>query len=300
MIKTTVIGSYPVRLDGVKYAREYFTQAPSDAISDSLKQAVDVQVKAGIDIVSDGQTRGDFVNIFARNFSGVVIQGRPVVLRDIDYVRLSTVEDQKAVRRLLPKGVQLKGIITGPYTLAKSSVNRHYPSLKDLAFAYAEGLAREARELSGVVDYVQVDEPFYSVDYPEYGRELTGKVFGGVKVKRMLHVCGDVSRIFERLVDYKVDYLEHEFAANPKLWDAVDGVDYKQILGVGVVRSDVNKAETVQEISERMLTALKHVGEKRLIFNPDCGLRNLDPEVAYAKLKNMVDARDKLVAGFKP
>jgi 5-methyltetrahydropteroyltriglutamate--homocysteine methyltransferase len=295
MIPTTVIGSYPVKLNGGRYAAGYHEGIHSDASSDALKQAVDAQVACGIDIVSDGQTRGDFVKIFARNFSGVVIQERPVVLKEVDYVRLSTVEDQKEVRRLLPEGVELKGIITGPYTMAKSSENRHYRSVEDLAFAYAEGLAKEAEALDDVVDYVQVDEPYFSVDYPEYARRLTEMVFSSVKSPRMLHVCGDISGIFKDLVDYKVDYLEHEFAANPRLWDTIKDMDFKQILGVGVVRSDINKAESVAEVEARMNTALKHVEPTQLMFNPDCGLRNLDPEIARAKLKNMVTARDKLI-----
>jgi len=296
MIPTTVIGSFPVRLEGGRYVRGYHDGVKTDAVSDSLRQAVEAQVKARIDIVSDGQTRGDFVKLFARNFSGVVIEDRPVVIREIEYTGSPFVEDQKKVRELLPEEVELKGIMTGPYTLAKSSVDRHYKSVEDLAFAYAEGLAKAASEVDDVVDYVQVDEPFFSVDYPEYGRRLVETVLSSVKSPRMLHVCGDVSKIFAKLVEYKVDYLEHEFAANPKLWEAVKDVDYKQVLGVGVVRSDVNKAESPAEIESRMRTALKHTEPTQLMFNPDCGLRNLDVEVAQAKLKNMVSARDRLEA----
>jgi 5-methyltetrahydropteroyltriglutamate--homocysteine methyltransferase len=294
MIPTTVIGSFPVRLPGGRYAKAYFDGAGSDAPAQALRQAVDAQLAAGIDIVADGQTRGDFVSVFARNFRGALIQGRPVVVGELEYARLTSVDDALAARRITPKGKKLKGIITGPYTLARSSENRHYKSLKDLAFAYAEGLAREAAELSRVVDFVQVDEPFFSVDYPEYGRELTEKVLSNVKVPRMLHVCGDVSQIFGALAEYKVDYLEHEFAANPGLWEAVAGVDFKQTLGVGVVRSDDTKVETVGEILARMKTALGYVDAGRLMFNPDCGLRNHEPDSAGRKLANMVAARDLL------
>ena len=56
MIPTTVIGSFPVRLDGAMYAKSYFEGTDTDASTDSLKQAVEAQTKAGIDIVSDGQT----------------------------------------------------------------------------------------------------------------------------------------------------------------------------------------------------------------------------------------------------
>ncbi|MFH0861394.1 MAG: hypothetical protein V1875_00045 [Candidatus Altiarchaeota archaeon] len=296
MIPTTVIGSYPVRLDGAKYAKSYFFGEGFDASSESLGQAVEAQVDAGIEIVSDGQTSGDFIKIFAKRFRGVVIQSRPVVVGSVEYAGFASVDAQKAVRQLLPGGRQLKGIITGPYTLAKGSENRHYRGVEDLAYAYAEGLAKEASALDDVVDFVQIDEPFFSVDYPEYGRKLIEQVLRGVSKPRMLHVCGDVSTIFGKLVEYKVEYLEHEFAANPGLWETVKDVDFDQTLGVGVVRSDINKAETVDVILARMNVALAFREPNRLMFNPDCGMRNLDPQVAKTKLKNMVKARDK--AGY--
>lgn len=294
MIPTTVIGSYPVRLDGTEYAKAYFGEVEVHAVEDAIEQAVEKQVDAGIDIVSDGQTRGNFVNIYARNFRGVVIQDRPVVLDEMEYMGPSTVDDQMRARELLPDGVQLKGIITGPYTMAKNSVDRHYGSVEELAYAYADGLAVEAEALDDIVDYVQVDEPFFSVDYPEYGGELLEKVLGGVKKPRMLHVCGDVSHVFGKFTEFNVDVLEHEFAANPQLWDTVKEVDFDQKLGVGVVRSDLNDVESVEEIEARMKNAVDHVDADKLLFNPDCGLRNLSPEAAFNKLKNMVAARDDI------
>ncbi len=294
MIKTTVIGSYPVRLDGAKYAGKYFSSDTGGADDEALAQSVQKQLSAGVDIISDGQTSGDFINIFARNFSGIVIEERPIILDEIRYLRPSTVDGQKKAKKLIPKGVELKGIITGPYTMAKSSQNRHYKTLEELAFAYAEGLSEEAEKLDKIVDYIQVDEPFFSVDYPEYGRKLVEKVFSKVTKPRMLHVCGDVAEIFPQLTEYRVDYLEHEFAANPHLWDTVKKHSFKQTLGVGVVRSDENKAETTEEIKTRMETAVKNMGGEKLIFNPDCGLKNLSPQVAYAKLENMVKAKDIL------
>ncbi|MBU0762236.1 MAG: methionine synthase [Candidatus Altiarchaeota archaeon] len=293
-IPTTVIGSYPVRLDGVKYARAYFSGEKNDALSASIREAVSTQVNAGIDIVSDGQTKGDFINIFAKNFRGVAVKERPIVYSEIEYIRDSVVADQSYVKSFLPKNVKLKGIITGPYTMAKGSEDRHYGSLEKLSLAYARGLASEAEKLSKIVDYIQVDEPFFSVDYPDYGRELIEKVFANVDVPKMLHVCGDVSKIFPQLIEYKVDYLEHEFAANPSLWETVSQHSFKQRLGVGVVRSDLNKVESVEEIVGRMCKAFEVVGSEHIIFNPDCGLRNLDPEVAFGKLKNMVSARNRV------
>jgi 5-methyltetrahydropteroyltriglutamate--homocysteine methyltransferase len=193
--------------------------------------------------------------------------------------------------------VKIKGIITGPYTLARYSVNRFYDNVEELAYAYADGLNQEARALDGVVDYVQLDEPEFSVEYPEYASELINVVFDGVGKPRMLHSCGDVSSVFHKLVELEVDVLLHEFAANPQLLDTVGQTDFKQKLGYGCVRSDTDKVETVDEISARMEKALKAFDEEKILMNPDCGLRNLPPEAAYRKLKNMVEARDRISNG---
>ena len=56
----------------------------------------------------------------------------------------------------------------------------------------------------------------------------------------------------------------------------------------------VNKAETAKEIEGRMRAAFQHVDASKLMFNPDCGMRNLDVEVAQEKLANMVTARNRL------
>jgi len=69
-VKTTVIGSYPVNVDNMEYMAGYFNQ--TELTWDKyIKNSVNDMVDAGIDIVSDGQTRDPFVNIFARKLKGV-------------------------------------------------------------------------------------------------------------------------------------------------------------------------------------------------------------------------------------
>lgn len=294
MIKTTVIGSMPVSLDGSKYAQSFFSKKILDARDEALYQAVKSQVDAGIDIVGDGQTGGHFVNIFAKGFKGAVIEEKPIIIDELEYVRSQTVEAQVKVREILPDNVQLKGIVTGAFTMAKSSENRFYKDTKDLAFAYVKGLAKEVGELSKIVDYIQVDEPYFSVDYPDYAKDLIFEIFKKSSVPKMLHICGDVSHIFKDLIEFKVDYLEHEFALTPQIWDSVEELDFKQVLGVGVLKSDNEKIESVAEITKRMNVAVKKRDIDKIMFNPDCGLRNMSCETAFQKLKNMVLARDGL------
>ena len=105
---------------------------------------------------------------------------------------------------------------------------------------------------------------------------------------------GDVSNIFEELVELDIDILDHEFAAHPGLLDVVADVDFEQTIGFGCVRSDVNIAEGVPEISEKIKRGIASIGKNKMMLDPDCGLRHLDPEVARKKLQNMVLAKESL------
>jgi len=293
-LPTTVVGSYPAsptRPALFKYCRD-----GQDPYRDSLREAVDAQLSAGIDIVSDGQTRNDMVRLFTTGLSGIRMRSKPVIIGDIGFKSPITVEDQRIAREAIGGRASLKGIITGPFTLAMSCKDEHYGSMAGVAMAFAEALNNEARALSKTVDIIQVDEPFFSVEYPEYADAILETIFSGVDAPRALHVCGDVGPIFASLVELPVDILDHEFAAHPDLLEVAADIDFSQRIGYGCVRSDVNTAESVKDISERIKKGVASFGHKRLLLDPDCGLRHLSPEVARAKLENMVTARNLVIA----
>ena len=263
-----------------------------DPFKTSLEEAVNLQIGAGIDIISDGQTRNDMVSLFAGKLKGIRMKERPVVIGPLEFREPITLDDLRLARKLAGGRCMVKGIITGAYTMARSCVDEHYGNVEELAYAFAEVLDQEARAISGTVDMIQVDEPFFSVDYPEYGKELVGMIMKGVEVDKALHVCGDVAPVFEELMEMDVNILDHEFAAHENLANFVAGFDFPQKIGYGCVRSDVNEAESIDIVKERIKKVLDLFGDDKLLLDPDCGLRNLDKEVAVRKLKNMVEARD--------
>ena len=66
---------------------------------------------------------------------------------------------------------------------------------------------------------------------------------------------------------------------------------FKVILGsVTVARS---KAETVEEVKERIIEALKFIPPERLILAPDCGLGMLPTKIIKEKLAVMKAVADK-------
>ena len=50
--------------------------------------------------------------------------------------------------------------------------------------------------------------------------------------------------------------------------------------------------ETPEIVAARLRQALGHIGPERLVVAPDCGMKYLPRDVAYAKLRAMVEGRD--------
>jgi len=292
-VKTTVIGSYPVNVDNMEYMNGYFNQ--TELTWDKyIKNAVNDMIDAGIDVVSDGQTRDPFVNIFARKLKGCRIRDRPEVIDKIEFDGPITVEDQKYVKSLIPKNRELIGLIAGPYTITKSCVDFFYDDEKELAFDIAHALNKEAKLLEKHVDYLSVDEPFFSVSMPEYGEELVKTVIDGVSCPTRLHACGDVSKIVPDLLDLPVDILSHEFKVKPELFDAFKEHNNKKKICLGSVRSDDTKVEPVDEIMNHINRGIDVFGEQICQLAPDCGLRLLPRDIARQKLKNLVKAGEEV------
>ena len=289
-LTTTVVGSYPA----VPKVQSLFNYCKTgqDPYEESIREAVEAQISAGIDIISDGQTRNDMIKLFAAKLGGIRMRQKPVVIGELEHMKPITLDDQNLAKEIIHGRAMLKGIITGPFTMAMSCQDEFYGSQEKAAMGFAQALNTEARALSDVVDILQIDEPFFSVEYPEYAENLISTIFSGVKIPRALHVCGDVSQIFGKLVELDLQILDHEFAAHPGLLDIVADLDFSQTIGFGCVRSDVNTAEGVPEISERVKKGIDSIGIHRMMLDPDCGLRHLTPEVAKEKLQNMVKTKE--------
>lgn len=66
----------------------------------------------------------------------------------------------------------------------------------------------------------------------------------------------------------------------------------------GVVNVGDSRIETVEEIEARINQVLDHVGPDRLAVGPDRGMVFLDPEVAKAKLTNLVESARRVREGL--
>jgi 5-methyltetrahydropteroyltriglutamate--homocysteine methyltransferase len=293
VVKTCVIGSYPASIDSMELMHNYYNQQEI-SWEKYISSAVNDMVDAGINVVSDGQTRDPFIQIFTRKLRGCRIRDRTEIVDTIEYAGPITVEDQKYVRSIIPKDKEIIGVLTGPFTLCQSCVDLFYKDEKQVAFDFANALRQEAEVIQKHVDIISIDEPFFSNVLPEYGQELLGVITKNISCNIRLHVCGDVSSIITDLLDMPVDILSHEFSASPQLFDEFKKYDVSKNICLGSVRSDDLRVETVEEIKSHIEKGQQIFGDKIVQLAPDCGQKLLPRDVAFMKLKNLAEAGEKI------
>ncbi|MCU0632712.1 MAG: methionine synthase [Methanolinea sp.] len=284
LLPTTVVGSFPVeRGSGIA--------SLLDPLKHAVKVAVDAQVRAGIDIISDGQVRGDMIQAFTSRLPG--IHGQEVKNKVLPASGSITVHD---TRHALSCHPLVKGILTGPTTLSHGLhiSTPLYRNREDLALDLAAALAPEARALEKAgVCMIQVDEPIFSTGAAslEAGKAALSHVISKLGVPVCMHVCGDLSGIIDQLLSFPVAVLDIECAKSPENLDLLDrrSLQGKRV-GVGCVDSSDPIVESVQEIQKRVEHAVDLLGPDMILFDPDCGLRMLPPDAAFQKLSHMVMA----------
>lgn len=280
-ILTSVIGSYPAR---------------------NLEEAIDAQIEAGIDVVTDGQTSGDMIQIFASKIPGIIKCNEKYEIRgELAWPASGiTVQDQNHARNHLSmrkSPALLKGIVTGPYTLAKACVNNYYGSEKDAALALARVLNSELRELQGVVDAVQIDEPAFYFGVPDYANNLFAELTRGIKKELILHAhankYSDLQNEVRKVAALPVHVLSYDFAAVPRVRYAIAKCAPKQYISLGCVRTDVSGKLRAYNIANRIKSAVGRFGEGKIKYvTPDCGLRSKTPSTANEIMRRVVAARD--------
>lgn len=294
MLITTVVGSYPTGID---------VRSEDDARK-AIEIAVNDQVKAGISVISDGQVRADMVGIFALNMRGYKHDsGRYHIAGRIESPATpATVQDYLHAKKVAGGKAVVKGIVTGPTTMAKSSVvdkTSPYKSNSDpeLIYDLAYAQASEVRALAKAgADIIQIDEPFFSVDADlETGIKAVNIVAKAAETP-VMHVCGDIRPIFKKLLETNVRVLDHEFAISKNL-EAMDRElieAHGKIIGYGCLDTKSNRVESVEDVETMIRKGIEKIGKKNMWIDPDCGMRMRTKEAAYAKLSNMVEAVRKI------
>ncbi len=293
---TTVVGSYPT--DGLPPRR-------------AAQRAIEDQLAAGIDLVSDGQPRGDMISIFAGRIPGFRrgADGAWEVADALDLPEAPILAtDYAFARGLVGPRAELKGIVTGPITLALScrvapSAPYNHPADPSLILRLTEILGREVAALVAAgARVVQVDEPTLGAALgPRISPELAHDALRDLAALprySILHVCGDIRAVAEELLilPFTALGIENTRIPNFAAFDA-DQLEFStSVVGVGCVDTQTDDVESVAVIRERIQAALGVLDSSRLWLSPDCGLRNLARESAKAKLSNLVEAANEVRA----
>ena len=337
LLPTTLVGSYPqpdwlidraklskqvprVRATDLWLIDEKYLEAAQD---DATLLAIRDQERAGLDIVSDGeQRRESYSNRFATALDGVDIDNpgttvnrsgktipvpritgkisrrHAVEARDVQLLRANT--DRKT-----------KATVPGPFTMTQQAQDDFYRDEEALAMDFAAALNGEIKDLFAAgADIVQVDEPWMQ-QHPEkarrYGVKALNRALEGVGGTIAVHLCfGYAAVVHEKPTGYSfLAELEQSRAqqisieaAQPKLDLAVlKDLPSKTII-LGVIDLADKTVETPQIVADRIRRAFDHVKPERIVVAPDCGMKYLPRDVAFGKMKAMVDGakivRDEL------
>ncbi|MEO7001339.1 MAG: uroporphyrinogen decarboxylase family protein [Ktedonobacterales bacterium] len=287
---TTVVGSYPT--GGLPPRR-------------AILRAVEDQLAAGVELISDGQVRTDMISLFASRIPGFELAADGVweVVDALDQASEPiTLADYQLARQFATGHAEVKGIVTGPITLALASrivpgAPYRGPDDPALILRLSEILAHEVVALCAAgAQVVQVDEPMLPA---ALGERVSGELaadalreLAATPAISVLHVCGDLRAVASEvlLFSFGVLDIENTRIANLAAFDA-DQIEFSETrLSVGVVDTQDAALESPAQLRARVRNAARAVAPERLWISPDCGLRNLPPDMAREKLTRMVAA----------
>ena len=336
VLTTTVVGSYPqpnwlidrerlgARLPPRVRARELW-RVPEpfleEAQDDATRLAVQDQERAGVDVITDGEMRREsYSNRFATALEGVDLDDPgvaldrtghenpvPRVIGPIRRMRPVEVRDVEFLRSLTTRRIKIT--VPGPFTMTQQAQNDHYPDERSLALAYAAALNEELRDLKAAgADVVQIDEPYLQARPErarEYALEAIDRALEGIAGDRVLHTCfGYAHLVKDRPSGYpflaaldrcRATHLSLE-AAQPNLDPEVLRELPRKTIVLGVLDLGSEEVETAEVVADRIRRALTVVEPGRLVVAPDCGMKYLPCERAFAKLQAMVEGA-RLVRG---
>jgi 5-methyltetrahydropteroyltriglutamate--homocysteine methyltransferase len=284
VLATTVVGSYPVVKGGGLMS--FF-----DPLRSAVETAVGDQLAAGIDIISDGQVRGDMIGAFASHLPG--IREQDVIGKVQPAAGPITVHDTKYA---ISKSPWVKGIITGPTTLAHGLhiSTPMYRTKEELVPDIAVALLAEARALEAAgITLLQIDEPIFSTGIAdlEVGKQAIEMITTGLHTPVCMHICGNLGNVIDEILKFNVNVLDFEFANNPANLDLLSRRDLAgKMIGYGCVDTTTDRIESTAEIRKRIEKGVEIFDPKIMLIDPDCGMRMRTREAAYAKMKYMCDA----------
>ena len=287
----------------------------AEAQDDATLLAIRAQEEVGLDIITDGEIRREsYSNRFATALEGIdiektaIVKSRsghrtpvPRVVGKIKRRHAVETRDMKFLRSATDRLAKIT--LPGPFTMAQQAKNEFYDDPDEMVMDYAVAVNAEAKDLvKAGADIIQLDEPWLRQD-PDAAKRIAVKAINraleGVSVTTVIHLCFGYAAVvagqkpvgysfLTELADCAADQISIE-AAQPKLDLGVLRDLAPKTVMLGVLDLSDPAAEAPAAVADRIRAALKHIDADRLVPAPDCGMKYLPRELAFAKLKALAD-----------
>jgi 5-methyltetrahydropteroyltriglutamate--homocysteine methyltransferase len=334
-IETTVIGSYPFP-GWLELCSETTAEMGPDDVEEAARDATLVavmdQVRAGLDVITDGeQGRFDFNLSFYAYLDGLELESAPRrrfgppahdqrgkhrLVGELRAPRgLGAVDEFERLRELAPPGPALKASVPGPYTLAGRIEHPDRWEVTEMLLPIV------AAELRGLVEAgcerVTLDEPSMSCyawrEDTERMVDVFNRTVADVRERCYIgtHLCfcnfkgRAVGRrryapMFPAFLAMDADELHLEMASREfaELEVIEQVAEAAKDVGVGVIDVKSYYVESPEDVEERVRACLRHVPAERLSVSPDCGLSQTARWASRRKLASLVEGARRVRAGL--
>jgi 5-methyltetrahydropteroyltriglutamate--homocysteine methyltransferase len=325
LIPATVIGSWSFPGWYVKFCEDaandpdlYGPHDREEALLDAVRLAVDDQLRAGANLITDGEmARVDFNLGFYDYLSGLdpLPQGRlwgpPAHDQRSRYIcleplaapeGLGIVSEYRRLKAITTAAIKVP--IPGPFTLAGCiDGGEVYPDRQAVAEALVPIIHHEMHALvKEGVEFLQLDEPSFACHptNPEPFFELIQRTVEGVKARISMHLCFGNYRgravaqrtyrpLFPHLARAPVQQLALEFASRELAEiDLAREIQPPMELAVGLIDVKNSWIEPPELVADRLRQVLRYIEPERVHVTPDCGFSQTARFLAQRKLANLV------------
>ncbi len=328
LLPATVIGSWSFPgwyahfcEEATQYPDLFGSADRDEALVDAVRLAVSDQLRAGADLISDGEMqRVDFNLGFYDYLEGLKPlpmarrwgppahdqRSRYLALAPITAPRgLGIVEEYRRLRTITDAAVKVP--VPGPFTLAGCIQGGEvYPDRRAVTEALLPIVNREMRRLvEAGVEFIQLDEPSFACRAGESGGPeeflaLIARTVEGVGAFLSMHLCFGNFRaravghrsyrpLFPHLGWARVDQLALEFASREMAEiELAREIPARMGLAVGLIDVKNTWIEPPELVAERLRLVLRYVEPERVHVTPDCGFSQTARTIAVRKLTSMV------------
>jgi 5-methyltetrahydropteroyltriglutamate--homocysteine methyltransferase len=327
LIPATVIGSWSFPgwyekfiADAAAHPGLFGAVDREEAVRDAERLAVEDQLRAGLDLITDGEMRRvDFNLGFYDYLTGLKPiprarhWGPPAHDQRSKYVcaaelaapdGLGTVEEWRRLRELTDAPAKVP--VPGPFTLAGciggGDVYRDRMAVTEALIPIVNAELKAL--VAAGVEVIQLDEPSFAChpDAPDVFLDVIARTVDGVDAKLIsMHMCFGNYRaravgwrsyrpLFPHIGRAAVHQLALEFASRELAEvELLSQLPEGMHVAAGLVDVKNTWIEPAELVAERIRQVLKHVPAERLSVTPDCGFSQTARHVAVAKARALAE-----------